>query len=67
MANATAPSLSTGVLAYHVLNQRAGRLPFFEKPVDYFAFESDPFTYATLTPSLLGANSRPFSLHRRQT
>jgi putative transposase len=31
--------LSTGGIAYHVLNRRAGRLPLFEKPGDYFAFE----------------------------
>src|SRR6185503_14295500 len=30
---------ATGGLAYHVLNRRAGRLPLFEKPSDYSAFE----------------------------
>jgi putative transposase len=33
------PRLSTGGLAYHVLNRRVGRLPLFEKPGDYIAFE----------------------------
>ncbi len=33
------PRLSTGGLAYHVLNRRVGRLPLFEKPTDYAAFE----------------------------
>ena len=33
------PRLSTGGLAYHVLNRRVGRLPLFEKPTDYTAFE----------------------------
>src|SRR3990167_7923934 len=33
------PRLSTGGLAYHVLNRRVGRLPLFEKPADYAAFE----------------------------
>jgi putative transposase len=33
------PRLSTGGLAYHVLNRRVGRLPLFEKPADYEAFE----------------------------
>ena len=31
--------LTTGGLAYHVLNRRIGRLPLFEKPADYRAFE----------------------------
>lgn len=30
---------ATGGLAYHVLNRRAARLPLFEKPGDYSAFE----------------------------
>jgi len=30
---------ATGGLAYHVLNRRAGRMPLFEKPSDYSAFE----------------------------
>lgn len=33
------PRLATGGLAYHVLNRRVGRLPLFEKPADYSAFE----------------------------
>jgi len=33
------PRLSTGVLAYHVLNRLVGRLPLLEKPADYFTFE----------------------------
>ena len=33
------PRLATGDLAYHVLNRRVGRLPLFEKPSDYSAFE----------------------------
>ena len=33
------PRLATGGLAYHVLNRRIGRLPLFEKPADYRAFE----------------------------
>jgi putative transposase len=39
MTNATGPRLATGGLAYHVLNRRIGRLPLFEKPADYLAFE----------------------------
>jgi putative transposase len=31
--------VATGGLAYHVLNRRVGRLPLFEKPSDYVAFE----------------------------
>ncbi len=33
------PRLATGGIAHHVLNRRAGRLPLFEKPGDYSAFE----------------------------
>ncbi|MEX0803659.1 MAG: transposase [Candidatus Binatia bacterium] len=33
------PHLATGGIAYHVLNRRVGRLPLFEKPGDYSAFE----------------------------
>jgi putative transposase len=33
------PRLAAGALAYHVLNRRVGRLPLFEKPADYAAFE----------------------------
>lgn len=33
------PRLASGDLAYHVLNRRVGRLPLFEKPADYVAFE----------------------------
>ena len=33
------PRLSTGGIAYHVLNRRVGRLDLFEKPSDYSAFE----------------------------
>jgi putative transposase len=33
------PRLAAGDLAYHVLNRRVGRLPFFEQPADYAAFE----------------------------
>jgi len=33
------PRLATGGLVYHVLNRRVGRLPLFEKPADYLAFE----------------------------
>jgi len=31
--------LATGGIAYHVLNRRVGRLPLFNKPLDYAAFE----------------------------
>ncbi len=34
------PRLAAGDLAYHVLNRRVGRLPLFEKPADYAAFEA---------------------------
>ena len=34
------PRLAVGDLAYHVLNRRVGRLPLFEKPGDYAAFET---------------------------
>ena len=33
------PRHASGGLAYHVLNRRVGRLPLFEKPADYAAFE----------------------------
>ncbi len=33
------PRLSTGGLAYHVLNRRVGRMALFEEPADYQAFE----------------------------
>ncbi len=33
------PRVSTGGLAYHVLNRRVGRLRLFDKPADYLAFE----------------------------
>jgi putative transposase len=33
------PRLAAGDFAYHVLNRRVGRLPLFEKPADYAAFE----------------------------
>lgn len=33
------PRLAAGDLAYHVLNRRVGRLPLFETPTDYAAFE----------------------------
>ena len=33
------PRLATDGLVYHVLNRRVGRLPLFEKPADYLAFE----------------------------
>ncbi len=33
------PRLAAGALAYHVLNRRVGRLPLFEQPSDYAAFE----------------------------
>jgi len=33
------PRLSTGGIAYHVLNRRVGRLELFEKPADYSSFE----------------------------
>jgi len=33
------PRLAAGDLAYPVLNRRVGRLPLFEKPADYAAFE----------------------------
>ena len=33
------PRLATGGIAYHVLNRRVSRLPLFEKPGDYPAFE----------------------------
>jgi putative transposase len=32
--------IATGGLAYHVLNRRVGRLPLFESPADYAAFET---------------------------
>ena len=31
--------ISTGGLAYHILNRRVGRLALFDKPADYLAFE----------------------------
>lgn len=34
------PRLAAGDLAYHVLNRRVGRLPLFEQPSDYAAFET---------------------------
>ena len=34
------PRLAAADLAYHVLNRRVGRLPLFEKPGDYMAFET---------------------------
>lgn len=34
------PRIATGGLAYHVLNRRVGRLPLFDKPADYKAFET---------------------------
>ena len=33
------PRLAAEDLAYQVLNRRVGRLPLFEKPADYAAFE----------------------------
>jgi putative transposase len=33
------PRLAIPGIAYHVLNRRVGRLPLFEKPSDYSAFE----------------------------
>jgi len=33
------PRLAAGDLAYHVLNRRVGRLPLFDQPADYAAFE----------------------------
>lgn len=33
------PPLAAGDLVYHVLNRRVGRLPLFEKALDYLAFE----------------------------
>lgn len=33
------PRLSTGGVAYHVLNRRVGRLELLEKPADYSGFE----------------------------
>jgi putative transposase len=33
------PRLSTGGIAYHVLNRRVGRLELLEKPSDHSAFE----------------------------
>jgi putative transposase len=33
------PRVATGGLAYHVRNRRVGRLPLFENPADYAAFE----------------------------
>lgn len=32
--------IATGGLAYHVLNRRVGRMPLFETPADYAAFEA---------------------------
>lgn len=32
--------IATGGLAYHVLNRRVGRMPLFETPADYAAFET---------------------------
>jgi hypothetical protein len=37
--NAASPRLSTGQIAYHVLNRRVGRLELFDKPADYSSFE----------------------------
>ncbi len=34
------PRIATGGLVYHVLNRRVGRLPLFDKPADYKAFET---------------------------
>ncbi|MGQ0811999.1 MAG: transposase [Nitrospiraceae bacterium] len=34
------PRLAAGGLVYHLLNRRVGRLPLFEKPADYAAFEN---------------------------
>jgi hypothetical protein len=34
------PRISTGGLAYHVLNRRVGRLPLFESPKDYALFKT---------------------------
>ena len=34
------PRLATGGIAYHVLNRRVSRLPLFEKPGAYHAFET---------------------------
>jgi len=31
--------ISTGGLAYHILNRRVGRPGLFDKPADYMAFE----------------------------
>jgi len=33
------PRLAAGGLVYHVLNRRVGRLPLFDNPADYVAFE----------------------------
>ena len=33
------PRLAAGGLASHVLNRRVGRLPLFDAPADYAAFE----------------------------
>ena len=33
------PRLSTGGIAYHVLNGRVGRSALFEEPADYYGFE----------------------------
>jgi len=32
--------ISTGGLAYHILNRRVGRLALFDKPADYMSLES---------------------------
>ena len=33
------PRIATGGFVYHVLNSRVARLPLFETPADYSAFE----------------------------
>ena len=49
------PRFSTGGLAYRVLNRRAGRLPLFEKPADYSAFEKILHEAYTRTEIRIGA------------
>jgi len=48
--------ISTGGLAYHILNRRVGRLALFDKPADYMAFEkilNEVYTTMTKTNACL--------------
>lgn len=57
------PRLSTGGVAYHVLNRRVGRLELFDKPADDSAFEESRAEVVAIrcaigTRTFLSANSR---------